>query len=816
MPRLSSLLRIFLILALVSGLLGIVVVGAVYWYLVPQLPPASALRDVQLQVPLRVYSAENDLLAEFGEKRRIPLGLENIPETMRQAVLASEDERFYVHPGVDWQGLTRAVVYLLRTGEKGPGGSTITMQVARNFFLGREKTYVRKLNEILLALKIERELSKKQILELYLNKIFLGQRAYGVGAAAQVYYGKPLEQLTLAQIAMIAGLPKAPSSDNPVANPKRAVVRRQYVLGRMRELDFINAAEYELANKAPVTGRVHAQRTDTEAAYVAEMARAWAEERFGDGSYSEGYKVYTTIRSPLQNAATQALRNALIAYDKRHGYRGAEQNGTVPSSDAELDGLLAAVPVYGGLQPALVLELGNQNARIYIKDHGEAELDWPGLKWARRHINENRRAAKPKSAADILTPGDLIRVHKQEKGWQLTQIPEAQGAFVSLGPRDGRILALVGGFDFFRSKFNRVIQAERQPGSNFKPFIYSAAIDYGFNPSSIINDAPVVFNDVSLEGDWRPENYSGKFFGPTRLREALYKSRNLVSIRLLRSIGIKYAVDYVSQFGFDRERLPQNLSLALGSATVKPIEMVTGYAELANGGYKVEPYLIARVEKADGHVLYQANPATVCETCSETADTNTAVNTNSGVPAPETAAGTPDNIAPRIVSRENVWLMHSMMRDVIRRGTGRRALALKRKDLAGKTGTTNDQRDAWFSGFMPDIVATAWVGFDKLAPLGRRETGGRAALPMWIDYMRVALADIPERLLPQPDKIISVRINPRTGKPADVSQTDAIFDYFIADRVPKMPVSENLTGTEKKPVSNDNEKSSGAITKQLF
>jgi len=467
MPRLSGLLRLFIVLVLVSGLLGLVAAGALYWYLVPNLPPASALRDVQLQVPLRVFSAEGDLLAEFGEKRRVPLKLDQIPEIMRQAVLASEDERFYVHPGVDWQGLTRAVVYLLRTGEKGPGGSTITMQVARNFFLGREKTYLRKLNEILLALKIERELSKQQILELYLNKIFLGQRAYGVGAAAQVYYGKPLEELSLAQIAMIAGLPKAPSNDNPVANPERAVDRRRYVLGRMRELKFINAAEYELANKAPVAARIYAQRTDTEAAYVAEMARAWMQERFGEGSYSEGYKVYTTITSKLQVAANQALRSALVAYDQRHGYRGAEQNGTLPASTAELDGLLAAVPVVGGLVPALVLELGDKSARIYVKERGETEISWPGLKWARRYISENRRGPEPKTATDILSPGDLIRVQERDQVLHLAQIPEAQGAFVSLGPWDGRILALSGGFDFSRSKFNRVMQAERQPGSNF-------------------------------------------------------------------------------------------------------------------------------------------------------------------------------------------------------------------------------------------------------------------------------------------------------------------------------------------------------------
>ena len=812
MRRLMGLLRVCIVLSLVVGLLGTVAVGALYWHLVPQLPPVSDLRKIQLQVPLRVYSADSGLLAEFGEKRRVPLVFAEIPETLRQAVLASEDDRFYEHPGVDWQGLTRAVVYLLRTGQKGPGGSTITMQVARNFFLSREKTYIRKLNEILLALKIERELDKEQILELYLNKIFLGQRAYGVGAAAQVYYGKPLDELTLAQTAMIAGLPKAPSSDNPVANPKRAVERRRYVLGRMRELNFINAAEYDLADKAPVTARVHVQRTDIKGAYVAEMARAWMEERFGEETYSQGYKVYTTVQSKLQNAATLALRDALIAYDRRHGYRGAEQNGTLPTSQSELDGLLSAVPDVGGLRPALVLKIGEKSAQIYVKDQGQVEITWTGLKWARRYINENRRAKKPKTAAEIMSPGDLIRVRKLEQEWQLAQIPEVQGAFVSLGPKDGRILALVGGFDFYRSKFNRVMQAERQPGSNFKPFIYSAALKFGFNPSSIINDAPVVISDVSLEGDWRPENYSSKFFGPTRLREGLYKSRNLVSIRVLRAIGIDYAVDYVSNFGFEKERLPRNLSLALGSATVKPIELVTGYAGIANGGYKIEPYLIARVDDSEGNPIYEASPYVVCEACSDTPKEGKTDDNN----AQEQTTQAVEKAAPRIASPENIWLMHSMLQDVVKRGTGRRALTLKRKDLSGKTGTTNDQQDAWFSGFMPDLVASAWVGFDKLAPLGRRETGGRAALPIWIDYMRIALEDYPERFLPQPDNIISVRINPRTGKPADVSDADAIFDWFIADRLPDLKTAQNPSVTSTKAKPGKETKSPESVNKQLF
>ena len=801
MHRLARIFRLFGMLMVSGALLSVVGVGAVYWYLAPQLPSVDALRDLRMQVPLRVFSADGALLAEFGEKRRVPLTLDQIPKPMIQAVLASEDDRFYQHPGVDWQGLTRAVVHVLRTGEKGPGGSTITMQVARNFFLGREKTYLRKLNEILLALKIERELPKDQILELYLNKIFLGHRAYGVGAAAQVYYGKPIAELSLAQTAMIAGLPKAPSRFNPVANPERARERRAYVLGRMRELGYIAEEAYQRAHAAPVTAKVHFQRAEVESAdYVAEMARAWMEERHGDDAYTSGFRVYTTVRARLQDAAAQGLRDALGEYDARHGYRGAEQNGTPPASAAELAGLLSDVPIVGGLRPAVVMEVAERSARVFAKDLGVVEIPWEGLSWARRYIDEDRRGPSPKRAADVLSPGDLVRVVQvavpQDKDkpkpkdqaardappaapqriWRLSQIPDVEGAFVALAPRDGAILALIGGFDFFRSKFNRVIQAERQPGSSFKPFIYSAALEFGFNTASIINDAPVVFDDPSLEAAWRPQNYSGKFFGPTPLREALYKSRNLVSIRLLRAIGVDYAVDYVTRFGFDKDRLPRNLSLALGSGTARPIEMVAAFAVLANGGYRVEPYLIDHVQREGGEQVYRAAPLVVCEQCSAGGES----------PSPSPATAPQPRPAPRVVAAENVWLMHSMMRDVIARGTGTRARSLQRADVAGKTGTTNDQFDAWFSGFTPDVVATAWVGFDKLGPMGKQETGGRAALPMWIDFMRVALAGVPENLLKQPEGLISVRIDPRTGQQAQAGDPDAVFEFFHADRTPSV------------------------------
>ena len=796
MSQLSSALRVvgFLILL---GALGALLAGAgVYWYLNPKLPSIDVLKDVKLQVPLRVYTRDAKLVAEFGEKRRIPLELRQVPELMIHAVLASEDERFYEHPGVDWQGLTRAVVHVLRTGEKGPGGSTITMQVARNFFLGREKTYIRKLNEILLALKIERELSKAEILELYLNKIFLGHRAYGVGAAAQVYYGKPLSELDLAQVAMIAGLPKAPSRFNPVVNPERAVSRRNYVLGRMLELKFITRKQHDAATAAPVSASVHGLAVEVEAPYVAEMARAFMEERLGEDAYTGGYRVFTTIDSRLQSAATAALRNALLEYDKRHGYRGAELKLDPSLGRDTMLKALTDIPNVGGLYPAVVFSVGDKSVTVLTKNYGEVEIPWQGLEWAREYKDENRMGPSPKKAEDIVQVGDLIRVRRdQDKGiFELVQAPAVEGAFVSVDPNDGAILALSGGFDFYRSKFNRATQAERQPGSSFKPFIYSAAMEYGFTPASMVNDAPVVFNDPGIEAVWRPENYSGKFFGPTRIREALYKSRNLVSIRLVRAMGVDQTVDHVKRFGFDPSRLPKNLSIALGSLTVTPLELARGYAVLANGGFLIDPYIVDRAEDPDGVVIEESNPRRVCRQCElqqNPVETVTArdeaidglvmqePSSNWGLPA---ETGPPP--APRVISARNAWLMNSLMRDVIKRGTGRRALSLGRGDVAGKTGTTNDQRDAWFSGFNPEIVATAWVGFDQHEPLGRRETGGRAALPVWIDFMGVALKGREETFLEQPDGLITVRIDPDSGRLARSNDAKAVFETFYSERAP--------------------------------
>ena len=782
--------------------------GGAYWYLAPKLPSAEILRDVRLQVPLRVYTRDGKLIAEFGEQHRTPLRRDQIPERMVQAFIAGEDDRFYEHPGVDWQGLTRAVLYLLRTGEKGPGGSTITMQVARNFFLSREKTYIRKLNEILLALKIEREFTKDEILELYVNKIFLGQRAYGVGAAAQVYYGHPVARLTLAQLAMIAGLPKAPSRFNPIVDPSQAVVRRNYVLGRMFDLGYIERAEYDEARDAPVTAKVHGLATEAEAPYVAEMVRAHMEATYGDDAYTAGYKVYTTLDSRLQHAANAALREALVEYDVRHGYRGSELRAASGEDARSPEEVLADVPVFGGLLPAVVTSVDERVVTAYARNAGQIELAFESMEWARPYIDEDHRGKKPESAAAVVKAGDVIRVQLTENGWSFSQLPKVEGALVSLNPNDGAIVALTGGFDFYRSKFNRVTQAERQPGSSFKPFIYSAALEHGYTPASIINDAPVVFEDPSLKSAWRPENYGGKFFGPTRLRTALYKSRNLVSIRLLRDIGIDFALGHIAKFGFDVERLPRGLSLALGSGVLTPLEVAAGYTVLANGGYAVKPYFIERVLDWDDTSLFTASPLVVCRDCAEEdvmsapAPTSAAAadGASSELPAePSAKAGTerPRSArrAPRVIDARNAWLMYSLMRDVIRRGTGRKARVLERDDLAGKTGTTNDLHDAWFSGFNPDIVATAWIGFDRVRPLGQRETGARAALPMWIAYMREALKGTQERNVEPPEGIVTVRIDPATGQLAGASHEGAVFESFRKERVPSRLV-ERASGGE--------------------
>jgi len=788
------LLRIFkfgLMLAILGAFAGAIALATAYYYLEPDLPDIDNLREVRLQVPLKVFSRDGKLIGEFGEKRRNPLTFEQIPKQMIEAILSAEDANFFNHPGVDYRGLLRAGIQLALTGKKKQGGSTITMQVARNFYLTRKKTYTRKLSEIFLALRIEKELSKQEILELYLNKIYLGHRSYGVGAAARVYYGKTVDELDLAQTAMIAGLPKAPSSFNPLANPPCALERRDYVLGRMRDQGYITRAEYEQAAAQPITASRYAPDIEVEAPYIAEMVRADLVERFDQEAYTGGYSAYTTIGSEEQAAANSAVRNALDAYSERHGYHGPEARiDSLPSDQDELDAVLADRATVGELRPAIVTAVGEKSVSVYLGDGEQAEILWEQMKWARPFVTTDRRGPAPKKPSDVLGPGDQIRVRaveveidkQKQMRWRLAQVPRASGALIALNPRDGAIRALVGGYDFYHSKFNRVTQAKRQPGSGFKAFIYSAALENGFTPASLINDAPVVFEDPSLEGAWRPENYSGKFFGPTRLRYALTKSRNLVSIRLLRSVGIEQALQHIAKFGFDPEELPHNLSLALGSADVTPLQMATAYAVLANGGFLVTPYLIQRIEQTGSGVVFEAEPKAVCEECSPLPGAAAAENDledNTDTLPPDEGRH-----APRVLDPRNRYLMYSMMQDVIRQGTATKARELGRKDLAGKTGTTNDQRDAWFNGFNEQLVANAWVGFDDNSKLGRGEVGGRAALPAWMDFMRIALRDVADREPGMPPGIVTVRIDPATGAKATAATEGAIYELFREENAP--------------------------------
>ncbi|KAB7624412.1 penicillin-binding protein 1A [Alkalilimnicola sp. S0819] len=783
---LNRLFLFFLAAGLALGLLGLVGVGAAYLVLAPQLPSVESLRDVEYQVPLRVYTREGDLIAEFGEKKRTPLSYDELPPDLVNAFIAAEDERFFEHPGVDYQGLLRAVWYLVRTGEKGPGGSTITMQVARNFFLSREKTYLRKANEILLALKIDRELSKPQIMELYLNKIYLGHRAYGVGAAAQVYYGQPIAALDLAQMAMIAGLPKAPSRDNPVTNPERAKERRAYVLRRMREQGFIDQPTYEQALGAPVTARTYEERPEVEAPYVAEMARAEVVARFGEErAYSAGYKVFTTVEAARQRAAVAALRQGLLDYDRRHGYRGPIETlelAALEDEQARL-GRLRKHAVVGGLMPALVLAVDEQGAELLLRSAERVRLPFAAMNWAKPFVNREVVGAAPKTPAEVLSSGDVVRLQAVGSGWVLAQVPQPEGALVGLEPQSGAIRSLVGGFDFFDSKFNRATQARRQPGSSFKPFIYSAALAAGMTPATVINDAPVVFDDPALEDTWRPKNYSGRFYGPTRLREALVRSRNLVSIRVLREIGIAYAIDYLQRFGFPGGSLPRDLSLSLGSASLTPLELARGYAVFANGGHQVQPYLVEEIYDDGGKRVYRAPLVRLCEGCEEEpAALVVPVSAEGG----EALVPRERRDAPRVLDARNVYLMNDMLRDVIRRGTGRRALSLGRRDLAGKTGTTNAQQDVWFTGYNSALVGVVWMGFDQLQPLGRGETGSTAALPVWVSYMGQALKGVPEADPARPAGLVSVRIDPESGRAARAENPGAVFELFREDRVPEL------------------------------
>ena len=747
--------------------MALVAVITIIW---PDLPPTSEVQDIRLKEPLRIYSIDGRLMGEFGDERRITVRIEDTPQDLINAILAAEDDRFFSHHGVDPLGVVRALIANLKSRETRQGASTITMQVARNYFLSREKTYTRKLKEALLAFRLERELLKLQILELYVNKIFLGHRSFGFQAAAAFYYNKPLNELNLAQLAMLAGLPKAPSSINPVSNPVRALERRNYVLRRMRGLNLINNTSFEAATAMPLTAARHRQEIEMHAPYVSEMVREHMFSRYGPSAYESGYRVYTTLDSRYQNAGRIALTHGLLEYGERHGYQGPAgyiDPAKITSTTERIEELTQH-RVIGGLRPAMVLRTSGDALEVLTTDRQTVSMGYQGWRWTSR------------SPSQMLQPGDVIYLRGDSKHkLRLAQVPRVQGALVSLNPSDGSVLALIGGFDFGQSNFNRATQALRQPGSNIKPFIYSAALENGFTAASLVSGAPVVIED-DISGDWRPQNYSRKVFGPTRLREALSKSLNLVSVRLVRALGVETIRDYLEKFGFDRARLPQGLSLALGSATVTPMEIARAYGVFANGGYLVEPFFIARVEDPSGQIVEYANRQMLCSGCAIPISKSS----ESSQPLPDL------RFSQQVVSPENAFILDSMMREVIRSGTGRAARSLHRDDLAGKTGTTNNYFDAWFTGYSSNIVATVWVGFDRPKDLGQGESGARAALPIWVDFMKTALSGKAHAVQHSPENIIKIRVNRKSGLPTHAEDPDGYPEYFVAGTEPTTPHEE--------------------------
>ncbi|MFM7708957.1 MAG: penicillin-binding protein 1A [Gammaproteobacteria bacterium] len=775
--------------ALAAAVLGVVtLISGAYLFLQPSLPTVEAMRNIELQVPLRVYSRDGKVIAQIGEQRRIPVTYDEVPEMVRQAFVAAEDDRFFQHSGFDYAGILRSVVMNAVPGSRLQGASTITQQTARNLFLTQDRTWRRKVQEMFLTHRIEREFSKQEILGLYLNVISFGKRTYGVAAAADLYYGKKLGELTLAEAATLARVPQAPSRYNPISNPEAAAQRRAYVLRRMREIGYIDEATEKAAAADKVRAREHAQSFDVEAPYVAEMARLELLRRFGAAAQNEGWKIFTSIDSKMQAAADDALREGLLDYDRRHGWRGPLARATLaadaPETPEVLDEALEGRPSPGKLVPAVVVKVGQKDARLYTRESGFIDLPWEGMSWARPKIGLGT-GASPKRAADVLARGDVVLLSLQAPTApatavkaELAQLPEASAALVALAPNDGAVRALVGGFDYFDptvGKFNRATQARRQPGSGFKPFLYSAALENGFTASSLILDAPFVIDDPGMEEAWRPENSSGDFSGPMRLREALVKSRNLVSIRLLQAIGMSPAMQYAERFGFERSTLPRNLTLALGTNSATPLQVAAGYAVFANGGHRIQPWFIERIEDPKGQVLFQAAPRRA--SCA-TGDAAEGADEGTGCKLPDELR------APRAISAANAWLMVDMMREVITRGTGRRALALGRSDLAGKTGTTNEARDTWFNGYNRSLVASVWVGYDQSQPLGEGEEGSRTAVPIWVDFMRVALDGTPQRGWPMPDGLVQARISLTTGELASVDDPEGIFETFLTDRMP--------------------------------
>ncbi|QYJ86376.1 PBP1A family penicillin-binding protein [Shewanella mesophila] len=808
------------------ALLGIGAIAAAYFYVLPELPDVTTLKTVKLQTPLRIYSADGKLISQFGEKRRIPVEYEQVPSQLINAVLDTEDARFFEHKGIDPIGIIRAAVILATTGKKSQGASTITQQVARGFFLSREKTYIRKIKEIFLALKIEKALSKTEILTLYLNRSFLGNRAYGVGAAAQVYYGKELEQLTLPEMAMIAGLPQAPSAANPIRNPARAMNRRNWVLSRMLEKENISEAEYQEAITAPITAKYHGAEIELYAPYISEMARDYMVDKFGEEeAYTGGYNVYTTVDSTLQQYAQQALRDNVYAYDERHGYRGATEvlwETQTPDTN-QIVAKLKATQGFQGLEPAAVMSVAEQSAQVLTDKGEEITLEWEGLSWARKFISNQRQSSAPKLAADVVSAGEQIWIRHNGNIWQLAQIPQVASAIVSLDPYNGSIKTLVGGYSFHTSQYNRVTQAKRQLGSNIKPFIYTAALEKGYTLATLINNAPINNADIRQGTAWRPKNSPDRYTGPTRLRVGLAQSINVMSVRAMRYTGLDSAIDTLVKFGFDRNDLPKNESLALGSASVTPLQVVTAFSVFANGGYRVEPYFIDHIENAYQQIIEQAEPTLACtpveieppkadpfaamasefavvtdnqSTIAETIDSSCAIDARHG---------------ERVISEQTAFLITEALKSVIwgggdwSKGTGwngtawRAARVVNRRDIAGKTGTTNESRDTWFSGFNPKLATTVWVGFDDHSQeLGRTawntngakdqisgaEAGAKTAGPGWNEFMKNALAGTPQVPAQPPEGVVSARIDLATGKLSRKTDHTSAFEYFVSGTEP--------------------------------
>lgn len=818
--------RILRAIVVLSGLGGVFIIGSVagvigaYYYAAPSLPAAETIRNIQLEVPLRIFSRDGYLISEIGERRRIPITYDEVPQHVVAAFVAAEDRRFFEHPGVDYRGVMRALSSLMLTGEISGGGSTLTQQLARSYFLSLEQSFVRKLREAFLAYQIEREFSKEQIMAFFLNKMFFGQRAYGVAAASQVYFNKALSDISIAEAATLAGVLPAPSDYNPVASAEEATNRRAYVLGRMESLSYISAAEYKEAMAAPMVSNLYGAAIELNAHYVAEMVRRDMLNRFGSDTYTAGYQVVTTLDSRLQEAANYALKNGLLEYTRRRGYRGPIAN--VAMTAEELAAPFGEWPleatqvlqqyVPGGQSIAIVTALNeaDNSAEIFLADGTRDQIPWSGLSWAKPFIDRQSSGAEPEAVTDVLAVADVVIIMPTSTGtWALSETPEVQGAVVSLDPRDGAINSLAGGFDFATSKFNRVSQAFRQPGSSFKPFIYSAALEHGNTAATIIIDTPVVISSSELEAVWRPTEYSGRFYGPTRLREALVRSMNLVSVRLLLfETGIGNAVRHIAKFGFGEAALPRNGSLALGAGSASPLDLVQGYAIFANGGYGVKPYVIDAIYDSDGEPVYRADPAIVCPECLAEPSYGSL---NKATGQDQTREFSPEiflenrpdastepelftrvNAAPRVISAQNAFLMQDMMRDVIRRGTGRRAMAIGRSDLSGKTGTSNDFRDAWFAGFNSDLATVAWVGYDDDLPLGPGEEGSRTALPIWIEFMRMALQGVPEHQMAMPDGMLIQRIDKATGCPARAGQPNATFEFFRQGHVPTCEAPEAM------------------------